>query len=80
MIIAVAGLPGAGKTTWIRQELAIANKPVQYFSPGSDPVPIDMTCIAAEFPAVKILKKGEENRLLDLSVAESITYIQPFSG
>jgi hypothetical protein len=76
MIIAVAGLPGAGKTTWIRQELAIANKPVQYFSPGSDPVPIDMTCIAAEFPAVKILKKGEENRLLDLSVAESITYIE----
>ncbi|MDV2994804.1 MAG: hypothetical protein N4J56_004458 [Chroococcidiopsis sp. SAG 2025] len=76
MIIAVAGLPGAGKTTWIRQQLAIANQPVQYFSPGSDPVPIDMTCIAAEFPAVKILKEGEENRLLDLSVAESITYIE----
>jgi hypothetical protein len=46
---------------------------VQYFSPGSDPVPIEMTCIAAEFPAVKILKEGEENRLLDLSAAEPIT-------
>ncbi len=76
MIIAVAGLPGAGKTTWIRQQLAIANQPVQYFSPGSDPVPIDMTCIAAEFPDVKILKEDEENQLLNLAGLESITYLE----
>jgi len=76
MIIAVAGLPGAGKTTWIRQQLAMAKQPVQYFSPGSDPVPIDMTCMAAEFPAVKILKEREENRLLDLVGLELITYIE----
>ncbi|NER99368.1 MAG: GTP-binding protein [Symploca sp. SIO1B1] len=76
MIIAVAGLPGTGKTTWIRQQLAIANQPVQYFSPGSDPVPIDMTCIAAEFPNIKILTEAEGEQLLKLASLESITYIE----
>jgi hypothetical protein len=76
MIIAVAGLPGSGKTTWIRQQFAQTSQPVQYFSPGCAPTPIDQTCIAAEFPNSKTLKEGEESLLLAQGSAESITYIE----
>lgn len=40
MIIAVTSPPGAGKTHWIRQQLAQTNKPVGYFSPQTDSLPI----------------------------------------
>ncbi|MEQ9550685.1 MAG: GTP-binding protein [Coleofasciculus sp. G3-WIS-01] len=76
MIIAVAGLPGAGKTTWIRQQLAIADQPVLYFSPGSQPVPIDITGITVEFPQVTLLKEGDEYRLLDLARLECLAYME----
>ncbi|PSB51837.1 GTPase, G3E family protein, partial [filamentous cyanobacterium Phorm 6] len=45
-ITAVAGPPGSGKTTWIRQQLAAETLPVLYLCPGTGNVPIDQTCIA----------------------------------
>ena len=36
MIIAIASPSGAGKTHWIRQQIAQANKPVGYFSPQTE--------------------------------------------
>ena len=60
-ITAVAGPPGSGKTTWIRQQLAAETAPILYFSPRTGNVPIDQTCIAAEFPQIKTLTDGEES-------------------
>lgn len=62
-ITAVAGPPGSGKTTWIRQQLATETAPVLYFSPGTGNVPIDRTCIAAGFPQIKTLTDGEASLL-----------------
>jgi hypothetical protein len=60
---AVAGPPGNGKTTWIRQQLAAETFPVLYLCPGTGNVPIDQTCIAAEFPQITILTDGEASQL-----------------
>lgn len=62
-ITAVAGPPGSGKTTWIRQQLATETGPLLYFSPGSGNVPIDRTCIAAAFPQITTLTDGESSLL-----------------
>lgn len=62
-ITAVAGPPGSGKTTWIRQQLATETGPLLYFSPGTGNVPIDPTCIAAGFPHIATLTDGEASLL-----------------
>ncbi|MEG4862904.1 MULTISPECIES: GTP-binding protein [unclassified Microcoleus] len=62
-ITAVAGPPGSGKTTWIRQQLAAQTPPLLYFCPGSGNVPIDQTCIAAEFGQITTLTDGQESEL-----------------
>jgi predicted ATPase len=54
MITVVAGPCGAGKTTWILQELAQASAPAIYVTPGVGTVPIDATRVAARFPQVDI--------------------------
>lgn len=65
MLIAVAGLPGVGKTTWIRQQMAQADRPGLYFSPGSGNVAIDAAYIAAAFPEWAIEFEGNSDRLLE---------------
>ena len=68
-IIAVAGAPGIGKTTWIKQQIAQGNAqsplPVVFFCPGAGTVPIDLTCMAAEFPSIQILLEGQELQLIE---------------
>jgi ABC-type multidrug transport system ATPase subunit len=54
VITAVAGPPGAGKTTWIRQQLERAPTTGLYFCLNNN-MPIDRTHIATEFPQVQIL-------------------------
>jgi hypothetical protein len=60
-VIAVAGPAGVGKTTWLRQQF-LQERPL-YFCPGVQPVPIDLTCVKAEFPAVEVLTNGQESQL-----------------
>lgn len=62
-ITAVAGPPGSGKTTWIRQQLAAETSPALYLYPGTGYVPIDQTCIAAEFPQITTLADGQESAI-----------------
>ena len=75
MIIAVASPPGAGKTHWIRQQIAQTNESVGYFSPKTDSVPIDGIYLQSEHPQLKIYQTGEEAKLLAES-AKTITYIE----
>ncbi len=71
MIIAVASPPGAGKTHWIHQQLAHTDKPVGYFSPQTDSVPIDATYLQSECPQLKLYQTGEEAEL-----DKTITYLE----
>lgn len=66
-MIAVGGPAGVGKTTWLRQKFLPTS--LLYFCPGVDPVPIDLACVKAEFPAVEVLTNGQESRLF--AAAES---------
>jgi len=63
MITVVAGPCGAGKTTWILQELAQASAPAIYVTPGVGTVPIDATRVAARFPQVDIFHRQPEAEL-----------------
>lgn len=71
MIIAVASPPGAGKTHWIYQQLAQANKLVGYFSPQTDSLPIDAIYLQSEYPQLKLYQTGEEAEL-----DKTITYLE----
>jgi hypothetical protein len=64
MITVVACPCGAGKTTWILQELAQASTPAVYVTPGVGPVPIDATRVATRFPQVEIFHRQPEAELL----------------
>ena len=64
MITVVAGPCGAGKTTWILQELAQVSTPAVYVTPGVGTVPIDATRVAVRFPQVEIFHRQPETELL----------------
>jgi hypothetical protein len=75
MIIAVASPPGTGKTEWISQQIAQTNKPVGYFSPQTDSLPIDTIYLQSKYPQLKIYQTGSEAALLTES-DQAITYIE----
>lgn len=76
VIRAVAGPAGIGKTTWIRQQIATESLPALYFSPGTGSVPIDQTCISAEFPQVKILSDTQKSLLTKHLINGGVAYIE----
>lgn len=67
IITVVAGPPGVGKTTWIRQQIAQSPKLGLYFSPATNSIPIDQTRLAIEVPEVKILFDSHQFQLLALN-------------
>jgi hypothetical protein len=76
MIIAVIGLPGIGKTHWIKEQLAKnLDKCVYYLQLKNDSVSIDATAIASQFSEVKILATGEESNLLT-QAETNLVYIE----
>jgi Cobalamin synthesis protein cobW C-terminal domain len=76
-IIAVAGLPGAGKTAWICQNFMLrAPESVFYFCPGTGSVPIDATYIAAEHPGVRILAENQELAVLQQLPSSATVYLE----
>jgi G3E family GTPase len=76
MITVVAGPCGAGKTTWILQELAQLPTPAVYVTPGVGPVPIDATRVAARFPQVEIFQRQPETELLQRLAAGVPVYFE----
>lgn len=61
MITAVVGLPGVGKTHWIREQIAqTPDKISRYFCPYAEVVPIDATYLQSELPQLDIFQSGEK--------------------
>jgi hypothetical protein len=54
-ITLVSGPSGAGKTTWIQQQIRSIADTVIYFSLGADETAIDATYLAAEVPGLTVL-------------------------
>ncbi|MBR8828537.1 MAG: hypothetical protein DSM107014_11670 [Gomphosphaeria aponina SAG 52.96 = DSM 107014] len=75
MITAISGLPGTGKTHWIREQIAKKSEPVTYFSPQTESFPIDRICLQSEFPDLSILSVGEEEKLFNLAQTNAV-YIE----
>jgi len=76
MITVVAGPCGAGKTTWILQELAQMPTSAVYVTPGVSPVSIDATRVAARFPQVEIFQRQPETELLQRLAAGVPVYFE----
>jgi hypothetical protein len=73
--IAVAGDPGVGKTTWIREQLTQTTGAVYYWCPGTESVEIDATRLSIEFPALKLLTDGSEAQLMRVA-AGAIVFLE----
>jgi len=76
MITVVAGPCGAGKTTWILQELARMPTTAVYVTLGAGTVPIDATRVAARFPQVEIFHRQPETEWLQRLTAGVSIYIE----
>jgi G3E family GTPase len=82
-ITVVAGSVGCGKTTWIRQQLALrqkafpkSDKKVLYFNPSTRNVPIDQKLIALDCPGVQVFTETQQSEFLrELESAEA-AYIE----
>ncbi len=77
-IIVVAGSSGAGKTTWVCQqmrEIAAVDK-IIYFSPGTGTVPIDQTRVATEFPGIQVFSDGQEVEFFNQIPKAEAVYIE----
>ncbi|MBD2301518.1 GTP-binding protein [Nostoc sp. FACHB-190] len=77
-ITVIVGTSGAGKTTWICQQLRdmSAVDQVIYFSPGTGTVPIDQTLIATEFPGIKVFGEGQETEFLSQIPQAEAVYLE----
>jgi hypothetical protein len=76
-IIAVAGPPGSGKTTWISQNVVLRPpESVFYFCPDTDSVPIDATYLAAEHPGVQILATDQVLAVLNHLSDSATVYLE----
>ena len=75
-IILVAGLAGAGKTTWIRQQIERSSRSVAYLSLGSQSAPIDATWLAAELPHLMVLSDEQWVDFVATSSHDKVLYIE----
>ncbi|MTJ08625.1 MULTISPECIES: GTP-binding protein [unclassified Anabaena] len=78
IIKVIAGLSGAGKTTWICQQIRdiVSAEKVIYFCPGTGNVPIDQTRIATEFPELNIFGDGQEIEFLHHIPTANSVYVE----
>ena len=77
IITVVAGSLGCGKTTWISQQLALReDENVLYFSPGTGTLPIDQTCLAVQFPRVKVFNDTQQAEFINQLASSDAVYIE----
>ncbi len=78
IITVVAGSSGAGKTTWVCQQMrdiAAVDK-IIYFSPGTGTVPIDQNRIATKFPGIQVFGDGQEVEFFNQIPQAEAVYIE----
>ena len=75
IITVVAGIPGVGKTNFIRKQIPLAN-PAVYFSPGTGNVPIDQTRLATDFPNLKIITDAQESQLIEYLANGAVAFVE----
>lgn len=75
-ITLVAGSPGSGKTTWIRQQLRDVASSAVYLSLGAGSVPVDSTYLVAEVPGLIGLNEEQLVEFLEHSNEEHNIYIE----
>ncbi len=77
-IIVVAGSSGAGKTTWVCQQMRdIADvEKIIYYNPGTGTVPVDQTRIASEFPDLQVFSDAQQVEFLNQIPKADAVYIE----
>lgn len=72
----VAGLPGVGKTTWIRQQLDELPESALYLALPSGTTPIDPTYLATELPSLTVLSDDQGWALRERAETGDAIYIE----
>jgi hypothetical protein len=75
-ITLVSGSPGAGKTTWIQQQVNSAAKTAVYLNLGAENIPIDATYLAAEVPGLTVLSGEQLTDFLAQPLVGSAIYVE----
>ncbi len=77
-IVVVAGSSGAGKTTWVCQQMrdiADVDK-IIYYSPGTGTIPVDQTRLASEFPDLQVFSDAQQVEFLNQIPKADVVYIE----
>jgi hypothetical protein len=76
-IVAVAGPPGSGKTTWIGRDAQTRSpESFLYFCPGTESVPIDATYLATEHAGMQVLTVPQKQQLRQSLSGSTTIYIE----
>ncbi|NJO49535.1 MAG: GTP-binding protein [Leptolyngbyaceae cyanobacterium RM2_2_4] len=75
-ITLVSGPPGAGKTTWIRQQVNSAAETAVYLNLGSGNTPIDSTYLATEVAGLTVLPVEQLTDFLAQPLVGSAVYVE----
>ncbi|QHU99400.1 ATP-binding protein [Synechocystis sp. CACIAM 05] len=75
-LIAVAGPPGAGKTTWITEQFQNLAHPTFYFSPGLGPISIDLARIKYSYPSVQVIGEDQGSSWLANVPPDGVIYCE----
>jgi len=75
-ITLVSGLPGVGKTTWIRQQLNSAAETAVYLNLGAENTPIDTTYLATEVAGLTVLPVEQLTDFLAHPLVGSAVYVE----
>jgi G3E family GTPase len=75
-ITLVSGTLGAGKTTWIRQQVNALDQSAVYLNLGAGETAVDTTYLAAEVPGLTVLSVSQLTDFLEQSFVECPIYIE----
>ncbi len=75
-LIAVAGPPGSGKTTWIGQFLQDQDRPLFYCCPGMGDGSVDLVRIAHHFPWVHLIPESQAPTILTELPDRALVYLE----